>query len=144
MTTIKEMVYMNYKIIIAMLYKNILLIDDDNDDADVFIEAIHSLDENIRCLSETNPIKALENLKSSEELPDLIFLDYHMPVLNGSEFLEKMLQVQQLSEIPVILYSTYSVEAAEQLGINEHTERYITKPNSFVELKAVLKHILKL
>ncbi|WP_291287459.1 response regulator [Flavobacterium sp.] len=142
--TIKEMVYMNYKIIIAMLYKNILLIDDDNDDADVFIEALHSLDENIQCLAETNPIKALENLKRSEKLPDLIFLDYHMPVLNGNEFLEKMRQVQQLSQIPVILYSTYPEEAAEQLGISVHSKRYITKPYSFVELKALLKHILKL
>lgn len=125
-----------------MLYKNILLVDDDSDDAEIFCEAIYSFDENIVCLTETNPIKALENLKNGENPPDLIFLDYNMPVLNGNEFLKKMRKVQQLSKIPVILYSNYSEAAAEQLCITQDTERYITKPNSFDELAAVLKNIL--
>lgn len=73
-----------------MLYQNILLVDDDREDADVFIEAVISLDKNITCLAETNPVKALEFLKSTEILPDLIFLDYNMPVMNGNEFIEKI------------------------------------------------------
>jgi CheY-like chemotaxis protein len=125
-----------------MLYKNILLVDDDSDDAEVFCEAIQSVDENIVCQSETNPVKALENLKNGENTPDLIFLDYNMPVLNGNEFLKKMREVQQLSKISVILYSTYSETAAEHLCITQDTDRYITKPNSFEELTAVLKNIL--
>lgn len=126
-----------------MLYKNILLIDDDSDDADVFIEAIISLDKNISCLAETNPVKALEFLQRTEILPDLIFLDYNMPVWNGNEFIEKMRAVEELKPIPVILYSSYSENAAEQLSIIHDTERYITKPSSFNELTAVLKSILE-
>jgi CheY-like chemotaxis protein len=126
-----------------MLYKNILLIDDDSDDADVFIEAINSLDKNITCFAETNPIKALEFLTSTETLPDLIFLDYNMPVLNGNEFIEKMRAVEELQPIPVILYSSYSETAADQLSIIHDTERYITKPHTFTELTAVLKSILE-
>jgi CheY-like chemotaxis protein len=125
-----------------MLYKNILLIDDDYEDGEVFIEAINSLNKNILCQSETNPIKALENLKSSKNLPDLIFLDYNMPVLNGDEFIKKMREVVQLRQIPIILYSTYSTDAAEQLSITQMTDRYITKPSTFVELTSVLKSIL--
>lgn len=125
-----------------MLYKNILLVDDDSDDAEIFSEAIQSLHENIVCRTETNPVKALENLKKGENPPDLIFLDYNMPVLNGNEFLKKIREVQQLSEIPVILYSNYSEAAAEQLCITQDTDRYICKPNSFNELTAVLKNIL--
>ena len=125
-----------------MLYNNILLVDDDSDDTDIFIEALNSLNKDIRCVAENNPIKALENLKSSEKLPDLIFLDYNMPIINGCEFLQKMRKVEQLRQIPVILYSTYSEAAAEQLCITQDTEKYITKPNTFVELKEVLKDIL--
>ncbi|TDO73141.1 response regulator receiver domain-containing protein [Flavobacterium chryseum] len=125
-----------------MLYKNILLIDDDSDDADVFIEAINSLEKNISCLAETNPVKALEFLESTEILPDLIFLDYNMPVLNGNEFIEKIRAVKKLEPIRVIVYSSYSETAAEQLSIIHDTETYITKPNTFTELTAVLKTIL--
>ncbi len=126
-----------------MLYKNILLIDDDNDDADVFIEAINSLDRNITCTAQTNPIKALEYLASLEILPDLIFLDYNMPVLNGNEFLEKMRVVERLAVIPVIVYSTYSLVAAETLCIVHKNEQYITKPDNFNDLKVLLDSILE-
>lgn len=126
-----------------MLYQNILLIDDDSDDIEIFIEAINDLNDTIKCMAETNPIKALENLKSSEKLPDLIFLDYNMPSMNGCEFLEKMREVKELRQIPVILYSNYSQAAAEHLCITNDNEKYITKPNSFKELKAVLKNILE-
>ncbi|MCM0667078.1 response regulator [Flavobacterium tyrosinilyticum] len=126
-----------------MLYRNILLIDDDIDDADVFIEAINSLDKNVTCLAETNPIKALEFLKSTKILPDLIFLDYNMPVINGNEFIEKMRAVEKLKPIPVIIYSSYSENAAAQLSIIHDTERYISKPNTFTELAALLKNILE-
>ena len=126
-----------------MLYRNILLIDDDIDDADVFIEAINSLDKNVDCVAETNPVKALEFLKSTKMLPDLIFLDYNMPVLNGNEFIEKMRAVEKLKSIPVIIYSSYSENAATQLSIIHDTERYISKPNTFTELTALLKNILE-
>ncbi|CAM3552512.1 response regulator [Flavobacterium chungbukense] len=126
-----------------MLYRNILLIDDDIDDADVFIEAVNSLDKNVTCLAETNPVKALEFLKSTKILPDLIFLDYNMPVINGNEFIEKMRAVEKLKSIPIIIYSSYSENAATQLSIIHDTERYISKPNTFTELTALLKNILE-
>lgn len=126
-----------------MKYKNILLVDDDIEDASIFIEAINALDKSILCRSETNPITALENLQSSEELPDLIFLDYNMPVINGNEFIDKMRTVEKLKSIRVILYSSYSESAAEQLSIIHDTETYICKPNTFNELLRVLKNILE-
>lgn len=127
-----------------MLKKNILLIDDDIEDADMFIDAVNSLDKNILCRAETNPLKALEYLNSSVELPDIIFLDYNMPVLNGSELLEKIRGEKKLQSIRVIVYSSYSQHAAQQLSIVSDTESYITKPITFMELKAVLQSVLGL
>lgn len=126
-----------------MLYKKILLIDDDNDDVEIFIEAIHSLSKNIHCQAETNPIRALENLKIIETLPDLIFLDYNMPFVNGSEFLSKMREVQKLSKIPVILYCTCCAEVAQRLYMIQERVKYIVKPCSFAELQEILKNILE-
>lgn len=127
-----------------MLYKKILLIDDDQDDNEVFVEAINSLENDILCYVETNPTKALEKLKSHEIVPEVIFLDLNMPVINGNEFIEKIREVEELQPIPIILYSSYSVEAAKQLFIKCAPEKYITKPHSFNELTSVLKTILNL
>ncbi|WP_426485221.1 response regulator [Flavobacterium sp. 2] len=126
-----------------MLYQNILIIDDDIDDSDIFIEAINSLNINVNCLAQNNSVAALEFLISTEILPDLIFLDYNMPVLNGNEFIEKIKTVERLRSIPVVIYSTYSEAAAEQLLIVQDGQKYITKPNSFSELKSLLKNILE-
>ena len=90
------------------------------------------------------PLKALEYLNSSDELPDVIFLDYNMPVLNGSELLEKIRGEKKLQSIRVIVYSSYSQPAAQQLSIVSDTESYITKPITFMELKAVLHSVLGL
>ncbi|PBJ07987.1 response regulator [Flavobacterium sp. ACN6] len=124
-----------------MLYKKILLIDDDSDDTDVFLEAVNSLDKNINCLVQNNPVQALEYLKNLEILPDLIFVDFNMPVLNGNELIGRMSKVVRLQDIPVILYSSYSETAAERLSIINDSQ-YITKPSNFNELVAVLKEIL--
>lgn len=125
-----------------MLYKNILLIDDDIDDTDVFIEAVNSLDKNINCLVQNNPVQALDYLRNAEILPDLIFVDFNMPVLNGNELIGQMRDVVKLQAIPVILYSSYSETAAERLCIINGSQ-YITKPNNFNELVALLKEILQ-
>lgn len=66
-----------------------------------------------------------------------------MPVLNGSEFIEKMRGDDKLKSIAVIVYSSYSQNAAAQLSIINDTERYISKPNSFTELTALLRNILE-
>ncbi|PBJ05435.1 response regulator [Flavobacterium sp. ACN6] len=125
-----------------MSYKNILLIDDDSEDTDVFLEAVNSLDKNINCLVQNNPVQALEYLKNLEILPDLIFVDFNMPVLNGNELIGRMREVVRLQAIPVILYSSYSETAADRLFIINDSQ-YITKPSNFNELVAVLKEILE-
>ena len=127
-----------------MLYKNILLIDDDADDAEIFMEAVNAVEKNIVFRSEVNPVKALEDLEVSETLPDVIFLDYNMPLLNGKEFLQRIKSRSKLKDIPVILISSPSKEFVTDLLQKKEIIHYISKPNSYVELINMLKSVLKL
>jgi CheY-like chemotaxis protein len=125
-----------------MLYKNILLIDDDIDDAEIFAEAVNSLKKGILFNASNNPVKALEELKSSDNLPDLIFLDYNMPLINGQELLRKIKNEERLKDIAIILISSPTEEFVKGLLQNKDIVNYIKKPNSFPELVAILKEIL--
>jgi CheY-like chemotaxis protein len=127
-----------------MQYQNILLIDDDDDDREIFREAVNSLGKGILCEDEKNPTQALEKLRKSEVLPDIIFLDYNMPDMNGQDFIAQIKGEQRLRDIPVILYSTYSKEAAEQLLLTAGTEKFISKPYNFDDLKSILKIVLQI
>lgn len=125
-----------------MLYKNILLIDDDPDDAEIFMEAVSSLNKGIVMRSARNPKVILEELKVSEKLPDLIFLDYNMPLLNGQEVLHQLKSEERLCKIPVILISSPSEEIMKDLLQRNEITKYISKPSSYAELINILNSIL--
>jgi CheY-like chemotaxis protein len=125
-----------------MLNKSILLIDDDSDDAEIFAEAIDSLQRQIVCDTSNNALRALEELKVAEILPDLIFVDFSMPALNGGEFIEKMKSEARLQDIPIILMSSHTVEVLCKLTQQFEGVNYMTKPNSFQELVRQLDLVL--
>jgi len=125
-----------------MSCKNILLIDDDSDDAEIFTEAVDSLNKAIICHTSCNALKTFEELKTTENLPDCIFVDFNMPGLNGNEFIQKIKCENRLQYIPIILMSTHSVEVMCQLAKQFDTIQYLSKPSSFQELVLLLNEIL--
>lgn len=125
-----------------MLYKNILLIDDDRDDAEIFMQAADRLNKGVALRWYQNPELALEDLKCADNLPDLIFLDYNMPKINGLEMLEELKSEKKLKDIPVILISTPSQEFMRELLEKKKIIQYISKPNSFNDLIKVLGTVL--
>lgn len=125
-----------------MKKQTILLIDDDIDDAEIFSEAINSLNKNIEVEVSHNSLTALNNLKSATILPDYIFLDMQMPYLNGNEFLEEISATQDLRNITVVIYSTYSQAALYDLVKSTRKVILLTKPNSMSDLIENLETIL--
>lgn len=126
-----------------MPYKNILLIDDDSDDTLFFVEALSAVDKPINCRTILNPARAWEELQVLEELPDIIFLDYNMPLLTGLEFIKRMQGVERLKSVEVIVLSTPSEQVmAPWLETNNTVVKYISKPDSIEELTAILQELL--
>ncbi|MEO8535156.1 MAG: response regulator [Flavobacterium sp.] len=126
-----------------MRYKKILLVDDDADDAEIFSMALHTIDEKLVCVIENNALQALKNLKAAKKLPDIIFLDFNMPYLDGHEFLKLLRDVEGLKKIPVVLYSGHTDEAMKELTKNFKKLDYLTKPNSYREIIKALKKIIE-
>jgi CheY-like chemotaxis protein len=81
--------------------KTILLIEDDKSIRNALTIVLENA--NYRVVLARNGSDALEKLRSSNQLPQLIILDLLMPVMNGIEFRQAQLADQRLSSIPVIL-----------------------------------------
>jgi len=126
-----------------MLYRNILLIDDDEDDQEIFISALEELTDQVSCTPLDNAPDALKFLENGNH-PDVIFLDLNMPVMNGQQFLAIVKQTAALKEIPVVIFSTSSnaetIRQTHELG----ADGFITKPDNFRDLIRVLQDFLKL
>jgi CheY-like chemotaxis protein len=125
-----------------MQYKNILLIDDDEEDNEIFMTALDSVSSDFLCAAYTNASKALVSLQSREIEPDVIFLDLNMPIMSGQEFLIQIKKEKIIQNIPVIIFSTSSnpetIALAKKLG----AEDFVTKPDRLEKLVDILKTIV--
>ena len=125
-----------------MRYRNILLIDDDNDDQEIFLTAVEELSCSVNCIALSDASDALRKLSVKAIAPDLIFLDLNMPVMNGQQFLKEIKKNKDLKNIPVIIFSTSSnsgtIKLTKELGATD----FITKPNSYDELINTLDPLL--
>jgi len=123
--------------------KTLYLVDDDNDDLDLFCEAVQTIDDSIVCVRATNSHAALTAFKENDiPLPDMIFLDLNMPVVDGRQFLSELKALRPYAHVPVIIYSTSShpkdIEDTKSLGATS----FLTKPYSLNELVSGLSEIL--
>jgi CheY-like chemotaxis protein len=124
-----------------MKHKRLLLIDDDEDDQELFIDVLQRIDPAISCKAFDNALDALNDLASNSY--DLIVLDLNMPLMNGSQFLEKIKSTGNLRDIPVVIFSTTSnrfmLDQTAALG----ARAYYTKPSSYQDLVSLLSNIVK-
>lgn len=126
-----------------MQYSRILLIDDDEDDQELFLLAMKEIAASVECITLDNPRIALTQLEDRALIADVIFLDLNMPIMTGQQFLSELNKRESISRIPVIILSTSSnietIDQAKALGAIS----FITKPSNFKELKTILHRILE-
>src|ERR1700735_4572766 len=97
------------------MIRDILVVDDDPDDVDLFQEALNEVDSLVNLHAAKNGLKALEFLFGTQAItPDLIFLDINMPEMNGWLCLAELKNSPAISQIPVIIYSTSVTRIDEQ------------------------------
>lgn len=113
---------------------HIFLVEDDAEDQQLFADALMEISENIRLSILNNGEELLTKLRKATHLPDMIFLDLYMPVMNGETCLKKIREEKQWDSLPVLLFSTTFdlglIERLFDLGAN----RYLQKPVSFKDL----------
>ncbi|HEY0652567.1 MAG TPA: response regulator [Chryseosolibacter sp.] len=121
----------------------ILIVDDDNEDCELFYEAINHIDPAIKCWTARDGRQAIQLLTKELVIPpDYVFLDINMPVMNGKDTLIEIKKHTRLRDVPVIMYSTTSdtreIQGYYQLGAHD----FLIKPNNFNRLVEALSSII--
>ncbi|MGZ5190738.1 MAG: response regulator [Flavisolibacter sp.] len=121
----------------------LLIVDDDPDDKQLFIEAVKEFDPDISCYTASDGQQALELLHSIDLMPDFIFLDLRMPRFNGKRFLVEIKKDEVFKKIPVIIYTT-SREVEESKELKEIGAIYfISKPTNPEEIYYMVSFVLE-
>jgi len=106
-----------------------MLIDDDEDDREFFLQAMEDIIPDMVCDTAGNGQIALNKLNASHQRPDLIFLDLNMPLMNGRQFLREINNNKQLMQIPVVILSTSSDAQTIHEMMAMGAKHFITKPD---------------
>jgi len=115
-----------------------MLIDDDEDDRDFFLQVMEEILPDMICETASNGKIALDKLHSAN-LPDLIFLDLNMPLMNGRQFLKEIQHHKHLIEIPVVILSTSGDAQTIRETLTMGARHFITKPDLLPAWESVLK-----
>ncbi|MES2328843.1 MAG: response regulator [Bacteroidota bacterium] len=120
--------------------KHILLIDDDPDELEIFIDALRAKGLELKCSAVYSAKEAFEFLNLM--VPDYIVLDYQMPKINGLECLVDIKAAKQLAHIPVIMYSSTMEEDDIETAMILGAKGCIKKPFDMRTLASLLKPFL--
>lgn len=121
-----------------------LIIDDDQDDQEIFLMCLKAVNGDIDCLALSDPTEAVALLKSSDYTPDYIFLDVNMPKLNGIDCLRLIKNIERLQYSKIYIYSTTSEGNAREQSREIGADDFIVKPAKTSELKDKLATIFNL
>ena len=113
---------------------SVLFVDDDIDDREFFIDALSYVDAGITCVLAKDCEQALEILNDSKPLPEYVFLDIHMPSMDGKSCLAQIKKNPRFQNIKVVMYSNSSdqklMEEYKALGATF----FLIKPPTFKDL----------
>ena len=118
------------------------LIDDDDDDREIFAQALKKASAGYVCDFAKNGKEAIEAVHRCDVVPDYIFVDLNMPLISGRECVKAFKELSRLKDVPIIVYTTSAlakeVDEIQDLGATN----YLVKPTSFSRLVGVLEEIL--
>ena len=119
--------------------KTCLLIDDDTDDQEIFLQALTDISADSFCVAASRAETAMRILKDTRYSPDYIFLDLNLPQKDGIELLRALKKDPDTRSIPVIIYSTTSqpTEIAHTLSLG--AEAFFTKGVKYSEVCTMLR-----
>lgn len=127
------------------LPKRVLLIDDDEEERLILQAALNECCKDVELLQEKNGQAMLARQGNDIfPIPDIVFLDWNMPLISGSNMLAGLRKLPNYNAVPIVIFTgsidpTYRVEA-QALGASY----FIYKPFSIKDLSNKLKELFSL
>lgn len=120
----------------------VLHIDDDADDSYFLFDALSKVVDTPAYRFTTTASEAKCFLENGSFIPDVIFVDYYMPITNGIDFLLWIKQQPKLQEIPTIVLSTIEQQEVYDLAQAAGAQNFFLKPSDFNDWFNLVKSAL--
>jgi CheY-like chemotaxis protein len=124
----------------------ILVADDDPDDLFFFMTkfCLKYPGYRVETFTDGNQVLEFLSVKSDDDLPRMVLLDYKMPLVSGIEVLRTLYADRRFQGLPVAIWTTsertLEAEECKRFGATG----YFVKPNSENELEPIIDEIIHL
>jgi CheY-like chemotaxis protein len=132
------MLLLSVKSIMESQEKTVLIIEDEEDAAELFAEMMRV--SGFRVVKTSSSAPALEMMSSQK--PDVVLLDIMMPEISGLDILRQMRSDPALVDIPVVVVSARSLPMDVRQGLEAGASLYLTKPVGFLDLKEAVERAM--
>lgn len=122
---------------------NILLIEDDMDDIELFEEALNGNKVNYTLEVIMEGDQVFPHLMKSTKLPKIIILDFNLPKVHGREVLKQIKSSDKFQKIPLVVLTTSSSKEDADYSYSLGANKFITKPTTLDDFNLAISQILE-
>ncbi|HUR69817.1 MAG TPA: response regulator [Candidatus Thermoplasmatota archaeon] len=122
---------------------HILLVEDNPGDAELVLDAFATSSPGTRVSVARDGLAALRHLHDArtDDLPDLVLLDLHLPKKSGLEVLVEIKSSPRLRSIPVLVLSSSKLDTDIAGAYAGHANSYLPKPVGLEKLAALVRSV---
>lgn len=120
---------------------DILIVDDHQTNVTLFSFLVKKI-EGVTPIEFTDPAAALGWCQEHD--PDLVLVDYMMPVIDGLQFIERFRAMRGKSNIPLLMITADTESDVRQRALELSANDFLTKPVDKNELSARVRNMLSL
>ena len=118
--------------------RRVLLVDDSLDLAKLVVQHLRALDVDVQHAIDGRRAVAMAQQSS----PDLVLLDFDLPVMNGLVVMEKLRALPQTAHVPIIFLTGSDNQELQMTAFDKGANDFIRKPFQPAELKARVRAAL--
>ena len=119
---------------------SVLVVDDQSTSRTILTHVVKSINSKIKVVEKTNPEQALEWATSHKA--DLVFVDYVMPEMNGTEFVRLLKTLPQYKSVPVIMITIKKDADTRYAALDAGVADFLSKPVDIYECTARCRNLL--
>jgi CheY-like chemotaxis protein len=129
--------------------KVILLVEDDPNDVDLTLRVLRRTPLGKDIVVARDGVEALDYLlgtgsfsgRDPSELPQVILLDLHLPMLSGLEVLKRIRSHEQTRRVPVVILTSSNADQDKLAGYDLGANGYVRKPIDFAQFSEAVDHV---
>ncbi len=118
----------------------VLIVDDQSTSRTILTHVVKSINPKIKVIEKTNPEQALE--WATEHTADLVFVDYVMPEMNGTDFVRLLKTLPKYEPVPVIMITIKKDAETRYAALDAGVADFLSKPVDIYECTARSKNLL--